>query len=353
MARRSNALVAINGDYARESGRPVFTFAADGALDQTELKWGRNFAVDVAESQAYVGHPKTKAWMYDASNGYRYSFDMVNAGAPGPDQLALFTPAGSWEEAPPNNACSVRLFRDSSMRVSSGGVLADYHVDTVRCGPDRLAPKGGVVVSTPAEGTRVTEITSLIPGQTLELGWTLGWANVVDAIGGNPTLIEDGQIVWNNVSGAGSFFTRHPRTGVGVTANGKVLFVTVDGRQKNYSIGMTLEQFADLMRDQGAVWALNLDGGGSTTMVVKGDVKNSPSDGHERAVSSALVLLRGKDKGESLSMGAPHSSASAYQWNLIASDPASTGGMADAMVRMGRVLPRSLLRAAAIFRSTR
>jgi exopolysaccharide biosynthesis protein len=70
------------------------------------------------------------------------------------------------------------------------------------------------------------------------------------------------------------------------------LLVTVDGRQKGYSIGMALRQLAELLLEFGAVDAINLDGGGSTTMVVDGKLINKPSDaGGERAVSDAILIL--------------------------------------------------------------
>ncbi|MGH2688234.1 MAG: phosphodiester glycosidase family protein, partial [Actinomycetota bacterium] len=96
------------------------------------------------------------------------------------------------------------------------------------------------------------------------------------SLGGTPILVRDGKR-WGE--GAGSFGgDRHPRTMVGWTAAGEVLLVTVDGRQPGFSEGMTLGEAADLMIGLGAVEAINLDGGGSTTFVVKGSVANQPSD---------------------------------------------------------------------------
>ena len=70
-----------------------------------------------------------------------------------------------------------------------------------------------------------------------------------------------------------------------------MLLVTVDGRQPGYSEGMTLTEFARLFLALGCTDAMNLDGGGSTTMVVRGKIVNSPSDGRERKVGSALALF--------------------------------------------------------------
>jgi exopolysaccharide biosynthesis protein len=72
----------------------------------------------------------------------------------------------------------------------------------------------------------------------------------------------------------------------------------VDGRSRR-SRGATLVEMRNIMRDLGAVTALNLDGGGSSEMVVDGEVVNDPSDGHERHITNAILILRGADPGES------------------------------------------------------
>jgi hypothetical protein len=115
-------------------------------------------------------------------------------------------------------------------------------------------------------------------------------------VGGTPRIVLNGE----NVAGEEGFtertahsfmFNRHPRTAVGVSRDSTLLyFLTVDGRQEA-SAGMTLPEFADLMISIGVYQGLNLDGGGSTTMVVGGHVVNSPSDPTgERPVGNCLLL---------------------------------------------------------------
>jgi exopolysaccharide biosynthesis protein len=86
---------------------------------------------------------------------------------------------------------------------------------------------------------------------------------------------------------------RHPRTVIGASKGGTIWLITVDGRSAQVSVGMT---FADLQRlAQGLKlhYALNLDGGGSTTMVVNGRVVNHPSDvAGPRKVSDGLVVVK-------------------------------------------------------------
>lgn len=124
-----------------------------------------------------------------------------------------------------------------------------------------------------------------------------------EAVGGRPVLVADSALGPTvDTEGAPGFANgRHPRTAVGIADGGRrLLLVVVDGRQAPYSDGMTLRELANLMRALGAPAALNLDGGGSTAMVVAEpeqggamQVVNRPSDATgERAVGNALAIVR-------------------------------------------------------------
>ncbi|MFD6443197.1 phosphodiester glycosidase family protein, partial [Peribacillus sp. NPDC060186] len=85
---------------------------------------------------------------------------------------------------------------------------------------------------------------------------------------------------------------RNPRTLAGVTDEGKILLVTVDGRQPFYSVGANFKESARLMKSLGAVDAVNLDGGGSTGMTVGSKLVNRTSDATgERPIADAIVIL--------------------------------------------------------------
>ena len=86
---------------------------------------------------------------------------------------------------------------------------------------------------------------------------------------------------------------RHPRTAIARLKDGRMLLTTVDGRQPGVSAGMSLPELADLLLEFGASEAINLDGGGSTTMVVNGKLVNNPSDQTgERPVSDGILILQ-------------------------------------------------------------
>ena len=117
-------------------------------------------------------------------------------------------------------------------------------------------------------------------------------------IGSGPMMLQDGQRI---DMGTGAFVTlRHPRTAIGTSGN-KVYMVTVDGRSKGNSLGVNLNELANILKWLGAENALNLDGGGSTTMYIEGQpengIVNRPCDNQkfdrqgERRVSNSLLLL--------------------------------------------------------------
>jgi exopolysaccharide biosynthesis protein len=113
----------------------------------------------------------------------------------------------------------------------------------------------------------------------------------VDAIGGDRMLVNHGQVALGPC--VGSVCSRNPRTAIGLTADGRVLIVVVDGRQSS-SAGMSLLELAQFMATRlGADVAMNLDGGGSSTMAVKGALENHPGGDFERGVSSAVLVRLG------------------------------------------------------------
>ena len=114
-----------------------------------------------------------------------------------------------------------------------------------------------------------------------------------DVVGGVPQIINNGkiEITWEReVTNKSLVETRHPRTAVARLKDGRALLIAVDGRSET-SAGMNLPELAEMLLEMGAVEAMNLDGGGSTTMFLDGKVVNRPSDKEgERPVSDAILV---------------------------------------------------------------
>lgn len=115
-----------------------------------------------------------------------------------------------------------------------------------------------------------------------------------------PAVVEDAAVVSGideveidtNI-GNHSIQGEQPRTAIGVTADGRILIVVVDGRNAGYSRGVTMTELADIMVSLGATTAYNLDGGGSSELWFNGEVVNQPSNGGERATSDILCIAAG------------------------------------------------------------
>jgi hypothetical protein len=116
------------------------------------------------------------------------------------------------------------------------------------------------------------------------------------ALSGGPILIHEGKRQKIKPTSTGSFefssmLERHPRSAIGWNKDCYFLIV-VDGRQKNLSVGMTLEELSACMLQLGCEEAMNLDGGGSATLWFGGKVVSSPCDGVERGIANSMVVVQ-------------------------------------------------------------
>ncbi len=175
-------------------------------------------------------------------------------------------------------------------------------VDTLTAGVAIPARGGVLVVGARAPRAVRQAIAALHPGDAVSVSLSLAPYQPHNAVGGRPWLLRDGVSNPAIDSGLPTSFNigRNPRTAAGISADGhRLILAVVDGRQKPYSDGMSLPELAALMRALGARDAINLDGGGSTTLVYADPdsggalrVANRPSDkGGERAVGDALAVV--------------------------------------------------------------
>ncbi|MEU2674568.1 phosphodiester glycosidase family protein [Streptomyces sp. NPDC007164] len=174
-------------------------------------------------------------------------------------------------------------------------------------------PAGGSSVQ--ATGTRVAELADLARvGRPLRIegmlrdgsGRKVSPTPATSIFNGGPELVRDGRLHVTPAtdgmvqSGNASFYygwvhKRNPRTLAGVDNVGRTVFVTVDGRSTD-ALGLSIPESAAVAKALGLRDAVNLDGGGSTTMVVDGEVINNPSDAAgERPVGDALLILPDRD----------------------------------------------------------
>lgn len=291
MAARTGAIAAVNGGYFRMTGAfagdSTGTLQIDGKL-LSEPDRGRaaiGFLRSAQGTRLVMGHV---TWQGSVNAGGR-TRRLSGINRPrGRNEVVLFTPE----------------FHDTTLTDDTGTevVVRNGVVDEIRdnAGSSSIPANGFVISATGTarewararlrNGVKVTASVGLRPVDGVSSN---PWPKAEDVLGAGPKLVTAGRV---DITAARekmlpTFATdRHPRTAIASLRDGRALLAVVDGRQPG-SIGMTLAELAGLLIEFGAVEAMNLDGGGSTTMVVKGAIVNRPSDPTgERPVSDAILV---------------------------------------------------------------
>lgn len=314
MARRVAAtgvtpLVAVNGDFFSTTGENENNQVIDG-------EWWKGLQVsestfdtfDNAHAQFGVDASRRplmdrfvldgKAW----ARGTLTTVATVNSMPPGtPTAAALYT--RRFGAATP---------RDTVRKVSEAPMLsAGKRGDTllyVRRGATSATSgsailTGGAVLVAYGTGSSAQNVQATADGDTIKVllsTWPRAGSGLVPSllIGGWPQVLRDG----NDISGqsatlegtiAGNTNILAPRTAVGFSRDSSTLYLLVVDGRSTLSAGMTTVQLAAMLQRLGAWHAMNFDGGGSTTMVIDGQVVNVPSDpAGERAVGNALLVVK-------------------------------------------------------------
>ena len=278
MAARSQAVAMINGPYYMRSGEILGLLKIDQTLVSTPDTPRTSFGVlpdgkIIFDSPAFTGH-------VELPDKTKIPIDGVNRGR-GESELILYnTYYAYW-------TLTVGGGREFLVR---DGRIVDIRND------NSVISEGTVVLS--ASGRQAWLMADLKIGDSLKIVQTLGpvWDKVTQAVGAGPCLVKNGEIYMTTLGeefGSDVAGGRAPRTALGITKEGKALLVVVDGRSRS-SVGYTLLELARFMLEQGAVEAMNLDGGGSSQMIIGSQIVNTPSDGRERRLGAGIAVVKTK-----------------------------------------------------------
>ncbi|HUV04326.1 MAG TPA: phosphodiester glycosidase family protein [Armatimonadota bacterium] len=295
IAKRLNAAAVVNADFLpfftgdvlslHISGgelmsepypqRPVFGITSDG-----------RFLFDKLELDAKIALPEGKWFPIRGINGPREQH-----------RLMAYT-SRFFDTTCTTNGGSEAVVKCDGLPVRVGVPLSGTVTEVRSMAGDALIPDGSLVLSGSGTGAKFID-EYLKPGTSVTMEFDLkpsktkGWEKVVEAVGGGPWLVKGGKASIDAKDEGfqpGFCLSRYPRTALGAAQDGKLVLVTVDGQQ-SISAGMTLPQLAQVMLSEGCVEAINLDGGGSTTMATAFGILNSPSAGSERPVANALAVF--------------------------------------------------------------
>lgn len=285
LAEQNDTAIAVNGDffswnkYQSGTGSPVGGEVKDGVMLTSPSSDASQFALAAQRTDGTFLFDYIDTYMtVSAPNGVGERVKHINK-FDNFDGIVLFN--RQWGEYSPGS---------TGFQVEV--VVEDDKVSAINynAGPEKI-PENGYVLTFLSDHTRFL-LDNFQVGDPIifDVSYKPNFDNIQFAMGGGTLLVKDGKKapITHNVSG------RHPRTAFGVSQDGKkVYLVTVDGRQAS-SIGATLDELADILLDYGVYNGINLDGGGSTTMVTKSfgsdvnQVVNSPSEGSLRAVANGV-----------------------------------------------------------------
>ncbi len=282
-------VAGVNGDFYSGGARPISIQIADGEILQAAAADRPALGFDERDRPMMEFVELSSILSEDATE---LPIDGINAER-GTDQLILynkyFGPSTDTNEF--GSEASVRpvgrwLANDTLRLV----------VEETASGSGGMSISDGMAVLSGHGAASAFLDTYVGVGDTLEafLGVQPGLSDLKEMIGGGPYLVEDGE---SSVGPRGDASDRHPRTAAGFSADSTRLFlITVDGRQST-SLGMTLPELAYFMTRIDVHTGMNLDGGGSTTMVVRDLIANDPSGGFERSIANALFVVSSAPEG--------------------------------------------------------
>ncbi len=272
-ARESRAIAAVNANYFKSNGTPLGTLIIDGEwvagplFDRVSMGFTRDGYVRIDRVNLFgimrSSNPEVPtAWINNINQPRRTGSRFV----------AYTRRWGSFVQLPYDGVL----------------VAIDAQGNVVDTNPRSMGiPWGGYVLSDSKNGA----ISKLRRGDNVSIAWQTrpsAWSDVVNAVSGGPTLVKNGKVQLDLQQ---QHFTKrwtgsqiHARTAAGVTADNHLLLVTIEGPH-------TMWDLAKFLRDMGAVEALNLDGGGSTTMVVDGKAVTRGAKNSQRRVASSIVLV--------------------------------------------------------------
>ena len=316
----------INGDYyAMSTGSPVGLVITDGVIRSTpsvdstasgSWYWGIGFRSD---GSAFIGQPKIaiQAYWGGASHNITGGLNKIRT-TTGGYTLLNSDFSTTTQNTSPGVDVILSLVTEQvgqSVQRSDGVTLTQsdqpvlngrltFVVEQVLESTGSISiPEGKYVLTVNAQaGADWTDpLKALQPGDTVDIDFTsrdstYDWSQAVEAIGAPSSLVHNGSVNYSSFQGDDNASSRRARTAIGIKDDGSVIFYTLDGGQSGYSVGCTLEQVALRLIELGCVQAVALDGGGSTTIGATYPdqsamgVVNQPSDGQQRANSTAIFL---------------------------------------------------------------
>ncbi len=293
------AVAAINGDFFSFGvGVPHGIFIDEGRILSTPPQYYAAFGLTFDDEPFIVRHGTILDKEFRINGVLCDITGINNAHAKNANSLMLYTSDYARGTKTGTETYELRC-RIESGDVRHGETLT-FTVEAIFDAVGNTSLGDGYIVLS-AQGERIDDLKKLNIGETHKINFRFNefWSNVKFAVGGIELLLKDGEIY------SRADKSNEPRTSIGIRPDGSVVMATFDGRSENIK-GMSYEKAAKAMQALGCTDALNLDGGGSTTFVLrhpgqlKTTVVNKVSGSSPRQVANALVLMNTAPTGETV-----------------------------------------------------
>lgn len=287
LIKKHSALAGVNGGYFDYTGRPLGLIYINGDLVSEPL-YQRSSLLITEDNQVSFAKVDWEGSLQFADLEKKIKINGINR-KPKPDELILFNHYYGAKISPLADGQADIVIRDNRIL----GLETTVGVETP-------IPPDGFILRLAADRAELINHFSRNRGSKLKLNYSFSpdfkEKNVLHAVGGGPRILRNSKI---DINGEAEHFQadilngRAPRTALGLTADNRLLILTIDGRQSELSVGMTLSEVAETLKDLGAVNAINLDGGGSARMVIRGFTMSNPSE--KRLISNGVIIDKDKN----------------------------------------------------------
>lgn len=294
MVKRTGAVAGINADFFPFTGDPIGLMVRSGELisqpypTRSIFGWG--------DGTTSFRQASIKA-SFRGEGGDEFAIHDINADCK-ENSITLDTEATGIELAHTPNIAAVLKLEKSLSPQGKTSATVQYLLDDA----EKVVVQPGTAILVGA-GTKATAVATLRPGQRVTITTAVtgfDWSKVSNAVGGGPFLLKGGV---PSVDAVAQRFTkdfyqnRHARSAVGKTADGAVIFTVVEARP-GITVGATLDELADIMKRLGCTDAMNMDGGGSSSINIQGLTLNHPSENGERAIANGVLFFGRPVDGE-------------------------------------------------------
>lgn len=276
IAQRNEAYAAVNGGFFYEYGQPTGLVVIDGRIVSGTS--GKCPVFIYNGESARLEQKEVKLWIECGEN--KIMLDNINTiGIQG--QAVVYT-----RDFAPDNRGNI-----SNISIT---VVNNIITDVKETDGSTEIPKDGMVITFYKPLDKSINLGCLLPGNNIELKTLPVFMPGDNAYECGSWIIRDNQIIAPEKDDwVGILTTRDPRTAVGIKENGNVVFITIDGRQPGYSMGVTAYELGEYLLSHGVRDAAMLDGGASTEMVVNGTTVNRPSNnGESRPIAGGIIIKR-------------------------------------------------------------